>query len=85
MLYFLMSCYIFAELCRKEGIGKLGNDETVTTDTLAKICRALNCTVDDITMGSACCFVVRIYASSACYFALCHDTGSACYSALNCP
>lgn len=27
---------------------KLGNDETVTTDTLAKICRALNCTVDDI-------------------------------------
>lgn len=27
---------------------KLGNDETVTTDTLAKICRTLNCTVDDI-------------------------------------
>lgn len=27
---------------------KLGNDESVTTDTLAKICRALNCTVDDI-------------------------------------
>ena len=27
---------------------KLGNDEAVTTDTLAKICRALNCTVDDI-------------------------------------
>ncbi len=24
---------------------KLGNDEAVTTDTLAKICRALNCTV----------------------------------------
>lgn len=27
---------------------KLANDEAVTTDTLAKICRALNCTVDDI-------------------------------------
>ena len=27
---------------------ELGNDETVTTDTLAKICRTLNCTVDDI-------------------------------------
>lgn len=27
---------------------KLGNDESVTTNTLAKICRALNCTVDDI-------------------------------------
>ena len=27
---------------------KLGNDKAVTTDTLAKICRALNCTVDDI-------------------------------------
>ena len=27
---------------------KLGNDEAVTPDTLAKICRALNCTVDDI-------------------------------------
>lgn len=27
---------------------KLGNDESVTTDTLAKICRALNCTVDEI-------------------------------------
>lgn len=27
---------------------KLSNDEAVTTDTLAKICRALNCTVDDI-------------------------------------
>lgn len=27
---------------------KLGNDEAVTTDTLAKIYRALNCTVDDI-------------------------------------
>lgn len=32
----------------KHTIRKLGNDETVTTDTLAKICRALNCTVDDI-------------------------------------
>lgn len=27
---------------------KLGNDEAVTTDTLTKIYRALNCTVDDI-------------------------------------
>lgn len=27
---------------------KLANDETVTTDTLAKICTALNCNVDDI-------------------------------------
>lgn len=27
---------------------KLSNDKAVTTDTLAKICRALNCTVDDI-------------------------------------
>ena len=27
---------------------KLSKDEAVTTDTLAKICRALNCTVDDI-------------------------------------
>ena len=27
---------------------KLGKDETVTTETLAKICRALDCTVDDI-------------------------------------
>lgn len=25
-----------------------GQMEAVTTDTLAKICRALNCTVDDI-------------------------------------
>lgn len=32
----------------KHTMRKLGNDETVTTDTLAKICRALNCTVDDI-------------------------------------
>lgn len=27
---------------------KLGNDETVTTDTLAKICRCLDCSIDDI-------------------------------------
>lgn len=27
---------------------KLGNDETVTTDTIAKICVALGCTMDDI-------------------------------------
>lgn len=27
---------------------KLSRDETVTTDTLAKICVAMNCTVDDI-------------------------------------
>lgn len=27
---------------------KLGKGETVTTDTLEKICKALNCTVDDI-------------------------------------
>ena len=27
---------------------KLSKGEAVTTDTLAKICRALNCTVDDI-------------------------------------
>lgn len=27
---------------------KLGKDEAVTTDTLAKICRCLNCKVDDI-------------------------------------
>lgn len=27
---------------------KLDNDEAVTTDTFAKICRVLNCTVDDI-------------------------------------
>lgn len=29
-------------------IGKLTRDEAVTTDVLAKICRSLNCTVDDI-------------------------------------
>lgn len=27
---------------------KLSKDEAVTTDTLAKICRCLNCKVDDI-------------------------------------
>lgn len=27
---------------------KLGRDEDVTTETLGKICRALNCTTDDI-------------------------------------
>ncbi len=27
---------------------KLGHDDAVTTDTLAKICRCLNCTVNDI-------------------------------------
>lgn len=27
---------------------KLSNNEAVTTDTLAKICRSLSCTVDDI-------------------------------------
>lgn len=39
--------YETAELT-KYTMRKLGNDEAVTTDTLAKICRALNCTVDDI-------------------------------------
>jgi DNA-binding Xre family transcriptional regulator len=29
-------------------MNKLSNDCAVTTDTLAKICRALDCTVDDI-------------------------------------
>lgn len=29
-------------------MNKLSRDETVTTDVLAKICRALKCTVDDI-------------------------------------
>lgn len=28
-------------------MNKLSRDETVTTDILAKICRSLNCTVDD--------------------------------------
>ena len=27
---------------------KLSKDDAVTTDTLAKVCRCLNCTVDDI-------------------------------------
>ncbi len=31
-----------------------------------------------MSIGSACCFILRIYAGSACYYALCHDTGSAC-------
>lgn len=29
-------------------LSKLNNGETVTTETLAKICKALNCTFDDI-------------------------------------
>ena len=29
-------------------MNKLSRDENVTTEVLAKICRALNCTVDDI-------------------------------------
>lgn len=29
-------------------IRQLTNDETVTTETLAKVCRCLNCRVDDI-------------------------------------
>lgn len=29
-------------------ITKLGHDETVTSETLMKICVALNCTLDDI-------------------------------------
>lgn len=29
-------------------ITKLGHNETVTSDTLLKICGALNCTLDDI-------------------------------------
>ena len=29
-------------------IRKLSNNESVTTDTLAKICRTLNCSVDEI-------------------------------------
>ena len=32
----------------KYAMRKLGNDESVTTDTLAKICTTLNCKVDDI-------------------------------------
>ena len=29
-------------------MNKLSNDETVTTETLAKICKELNCSFDDI-------------------------------------
>ena len=29
-------------------MNKLGRDEPVTTDVLAKVCRCLNCTPDDI-------------------------------------
>lgn len=29
-------------------MNKLSRDEAVTTDVLAKVCRALHCTVDDI-------------------------------------
>lgn len=29
-------------------MSKLGRDETVTTDTLEKICKALNCSADEI-------------------------------------
>lgn len=29
-------------------MNKLSRDEAVTTDVLAKVCRALQCTVDDI-------------------------------------
>ena len=30
-------------------ITKLAKNETVTTDTLLKVCRALNCSLDDIS------------------------------------
>ena len=41
------------ELCAKAGISpssltKMGNNGHVTTEVLAKICCALNCTIDDI-------------------------------------
>lgn len=41
------------ELCAKAGIStssltKMGKNGHVTTEVLAKICRALDCTVDDI-------------------------------------
>ena len=41
------------QLCKAAGIttnamAKLGRDETVTQETLEKICVALNCTLDDI-------------------------------------
>lgn len=32
----------------KHTMRKLGNDEAVTTDTIAKICVALGCTMDEI-------------------------------------
>lgn len=32
----------------KHTMRKLGNDEAVTTDTIAKVCVALGCTMDDI-------------------------------------
>lgn len=40
-------------LCREAGItsnamAKLGKDQPVNVEVLAKICRVLNCTVDDI-------------------------------------
>lgn len=31
-------------------ITKLSNDENVTMEVMAKICRALNCTMDEITL-----------------------------------
>ena len=42
-----------AELCKLENVStytmtKLGNGQTVTTEVLVKICRALNCSFDDI-------------------------------------
>ena len=41
------------QLCKAAGIttnamAKLGRNETVTQETLEKICVALNCTLDDI-------------------------------------
>lgn len=41
------------ELCEKAGVSttslaKLGKGENVNTDILVKICRALNCGIDDI-------------------------------------
>lgn len=41
------------ELCQKAGVSttslaKLGKGENVNTDILVKICRALNCGIDDI-------------------------------------
>ena len=41
------------DLCAAAGIShasmaKLGKNENVTTDVLGKICKALNCNVDDI-------------------------------------